>query len=84
MTTIEDIWKKVDFKSKVYKEGIKDTSFILEDVDDIYTTLDESMAQVNTILGSRYVKPLRTEAETWKKNLQLLSKVLDNWISLQK
>ena len=82
MAAIEEIWKKVDFKSKVYKEGTKDTSYILEDIDDIYTTLDESMASVNMILGSRYVKPLRTEAEVWKKNLQLLSKVLDNWIFL--
>ena len=36
------------------------------------------------ILGSRYVKPLRTDAENWKKNLMLLSKILDNWIFLQK
>lgn len=36
------------------------------------------------ILGSRYVKPLRNEAETWKKNLNLLQKVLENWILLQK
>jgi len=69
MAAIEEIWKKVDFKSKVYKEGTKDTSYILEDIDEIYTTLDESMASVNMILGSRYVKPLRTEAEVWKKNL---------------
>ena len=53
-------------------------------MDDIYTTLDESMASVNMILGSRYVKPLRTEAETMKKNFMYLSKVLDNWIMLQK
>lgn len=44
LATIEEIWKKVDFKSKVYKEGTKDTSYILEDIDDIYTSLDESMA----------------------------------------
>ena len=84
MQIIEDTWKKVDFKSKVYKEGSKDNSHILEDVDDIYTSLDESMAAVNTILGNRFVKPLRADAEVWKKNLMLLSKVLDNWVFLQK
>ena len=81
---IEEVWKKVEFKSKVYKEGSKDTSYILEEVDDIYTTLDESMASVNMILGSRYVKPMRTEAENMKKTFMYLSKVLDNWIFLQK
>jgi dynein heavy chain, axonemal len=68
----------------VYKEGTKDTAFILGDVDDIYTTLDETMASVNMILGSRYVKPIRADAEVWKKNLMTLSKVLDSWIFLQK
>jgi dynein heavy chain len=42
------------------------------------------MASINMILGSRYVKPIRNEAEVWKKNLMTLSKVLDNWIFLQK
>jgi dynein heavy chain len=69
MASLDECWKKIDFKSKVYKESSKDTSYILEDVDDIYTTLDESMATVNTVLGSRFVKPLRPEAEAWKKNL---------------
>jgi dynein heavy chain len=81
---VEETWRKVDFKSKVYKEGNKDTSYILEDVDDIYTTLDETLASINMILGSRYVKPMRNEAENWKKNLMLVSKILDEWIFLQK
>jgi dynein heavy chain len=42
------------------------------------------MASVNMILGSRYVKPIRADAEVWKKNLMTLSKVLDSWIFLQK
>ena len=82
MAIIDEVWKKVEFKSKIHKEGAKETSYILEDVDDIYTTLDESMASINMILGSRFVKPLRSDAEIWKKNLQLLSKVLDNWVFL--
>ena len=79
---MEDNWRRVEFVTKKYKETARDTSYILEDVDDVYTSLDESMAIVNTILGSRFVKPLRNEAEGWKKNLILLSKVLDNWIFL--
>ena len=82
MAIIDDVWRKVEFKTKVYKEGNKDTSYIMEEVDDTYLTLDESMASINMILGSRYVKPLRADAEIWKKNLQLLSKVLDNWVLL--
>ena len=46
---------------------------MLDEIDDIFTSLDEGMAMVNMILGSRYVKPLRTEAEAWKKNLFTLN-----------
>ena len=82
LENVDIVWRRVDFIVKLYKEGTKDTAYILGDVDDIYTTLDETMASINMILGSRYVKPIRNEAEVWKKNLMTLSKVLDNWIFL--
>jgi hypothetical protein len=84
LAAIDEIWKKVEFKYKVHKESSRDTSYILEDVDDIYTTLDETLASVNMILGSRYVAPMREDAENRKRQLVLLQKVLDNWIFLQK
>ena len=52
---LEEIWKKIDFIIKPYKQ--KD--WILGDVEEIYVSLDECLANVNTILGNRYVKPLR-------------------------
>jgi hypothetical protein len=38
------------------------------------------MASINMILGSRYVKPLRNEAEIWKKNLFTLNQVVEEWV----
>jgi len=38
-------------------------SYVLKDLDDVYTALDESLASINAILGSRFVKPLRVQAE---------------------
>ena len=46
---------------------------ILVDIDEIFQALDEGLATINMVLGSRYVKPLRVEAETWKKNLFTLN-----------
>ena len=68
--TLEETWKKVDFMTKQYKD--KD-AFILDEMDAIFQSLDEGLATINMILGSRYVKPLRNEAETWKKNLFTLN-----------
>lgn len=70
MQTLDDTWRKIDFKVKPYKE--KD-ALIVDEIDEIFTALDEGLATINMILGSRYVKPLRTEAEVWKKNLFTLN-----------
>jgi hypothetical protein len=53
-------------------------------IDDVYTALDEGQATINMILGNRYVKVIRTEAETMKKNLITLSNSLDEWVKVQK
>jgi len=36
------------------------------------------------ILGSRFVKPLREEAEVWKKNIMTLSDMVDEWYGVQR
>ena len=36
------------------------------------------------ILGSRFVKPLRKEAEDWKKNIVTLSDMVDEWLMCQR
>ena len=67
---MDEQWKRLDFMTKPYKD--KD-AYVLDEIDDIFQALDESLATINTILGSRFVKPLRAEAEGWKKNLFLLN-----------
>jgi hypothetical protein len=70
LQTLEETWKKVDFITKQYKD--KD-AYIMDGIEDIFQCLDEGLASINMILGSRYVKPLRADAEVWKKNLFLLN-----------
>jgi dynein heavy chain len=78
---LEEQWKNIEFLTKPHRGG--DVP-ILDEIEDIYTTLDESIANVNMILGSRYVKPLREEAEIWKKNLLTLNNIVDEWVNCQK
>jgi dynein heavy chain len=67
--------------TKQYKD--KD-AFILDEIDVVFQSLDEGLATINMILGSRYVKPLRTEAENWKKNLFTLNQIVEEWVIYQK
>lgn len=75
----EDVWKRIDFIIKPYKQ--KDN--ILGDVEEIYVSLDECLANINMILGNRYVKPLRAEAEQFRINMLKLQNIMDAWVKLQ-
>lgn len=74
LNDLQEVWKNVNFGTKTYKE--KDGVFQLIEVDLVYAALDEGQATINMILGNRYVKVMRTEAELMKKNLQTLSNSL--------
>lgn len=78
---LDELWKKIDLITKPYKDG---EIQILDEIEDVFTNLDDSLALINTILGSRYVKPLRSEAENWKKNLFILNQVIEEWVICQK
>jgi len=57
---------------------------VLGSPEELYTTLDETLANINMILGSRFVKPLRKEAEDWKKWIGTLSDMVDEWYACQR
>jgi hypothetical protein len=61
-----DVWADINFNIAI---DPKSEQLKLVELDDIFTALDESLSQINMILGSRFVKPLRKEAEEWKKNI---------------
>ena len=73
---IKSTWSKINF---TVEWDDKCECYMLLALDDIYTALDESLANLNMILGSRFVAPLRQEAETQKNLIMLLSDMLDQW-----
>ena len=81
LALIDEQWKNVTFTIKPYK--YKDT-YVLDDVDLLLNILDESLANINTILGSRYIKPLLSEAEGWRNSFLHLQALMEEWITCQK
>lgn len=56
---------KLEFTTKEYKADDprnKDT-FVLDKIDDLYAELDELLANFSSILGNRYLKRQRIQAE---------------------
>jgi vacuolar-type H+-ATPase subunit E/Vma4 len=71
---IKATWNKITF-TVVWNE--KCECYVLEELEEIYTALDESLANLNMILGSRFVAPLRVEAEQQKNYINTLSDMID-------
>lgn len=81
MTKIATIWKECAF-DLTYDE--KTESQIIGDLTEVYAALDDTLAEINMILGSRFVKPLRDEAEKWKKDIIYMSDMVEEWWQVQK
>jgi hypothetical protein len=73
---IKSTWLKINF---TVEWEDKCDSYVLVALD-IYTALDESLANINMILGSRFVAPLRADAEQQKNYIMLLSDMIDQWV----
>jgi len=78
---IDEVWKKCMFNLGLDE---KTEVQILKDMDEIFTNLDESLANINMILGSRFVKPLRELAEKWKRDILYMTDMVDEWLLCQK
>jgi dynein heavy chain, axonemal len=81
LNDLQDTWKNVNFVLKSYKD--KQDAYVLTEIDVIYQFLDEGQAAINMILGNRFVKSMRTEADNFRKNLLTLSNAVEEWIKVQ-
>jgi dynein heavy chain len=62
----------------------KESGYILCELEDVQTNLDDSLTNVNNILGSRYSKRLQVEVEALLHKLNLLSDTIEQWKECQK
>eukprot|EP00931_Biecheleriopsis_adriatica_P066335 TRINITY_DN4071_c0_g1_i5.p1 TRINITY_DN4071_c0_g1~~TRINITY_DN4071_c0_g1_i5.p1 ORF type:complete len:3484 (+),score=878.42 TRINITY_DN4071_c0_g1_i5:1149-10454(+) len=58
--------------------------FILGSTEEITVALEDSLVNISTIAGSRFVGPIRGEVEQWQKDLMLFQETLDEWLNVQR
>ncbi|XP_052130991.1 dynein axonemal heavy chain 6 [Frankliniella occidentalis] len=78
---VENAWQEAELIVLNHRDQ-KDV-FILGGLEDTFTLLEESMININTILSSRHVGPIKSRVEDWLDQLKLFSKTLDEWIQCQ-
>ncbi|XP_031362138.1 dynein axonemal heavy chain 10 [Lonchura striata] len=81
---IIETWENMKFPVEVYTKGTETRGFILGSVEEILETLDDNNANLQSVLGSRFVGPFLSSAQKWEKILSLISEVSEIWISVQR
>jgi hypothetical protein len=76
LAELEDIWRGTSFTIEL--DDKTDVPLLVK-LDDIFVVLDESLANINMVLGSRFVTPLRADAEQWKKWILTISEMIEEW-----
>lgn len=82
MKTIEEVWMELIFTAVGYRDQ-KDR-YIIKDVEDIITQLEDDSMLVSTMMGSKYVTEIRDQVETWEKKLGYISDCIDEWLKFQR
>ena len=82
MNAIKDKWEATYFVVAQYRDT-KDR-FILKEVEEVITLLEDDTLTISTMMGSKHVNEIRDEVEEWEKKLGYISDVIDEWLSFQK
>jgi dynein heavy chain, axonemal len=74
---IKAVWAVTDFKVVKHKDRMD--SYKLSEMDVVQSVLDESLTNISNIMGSRYVKRLQSEAESWQQKLNVVADTIEAW-----
>lgn len=58
--------------------------YIIGQIDDSITQLEDHQVSVGTMLGSKFVQEIRPQVEGWEKKLSYISDVIDEWLACQR
>ena len=57
---------------------------MLAEIDELYAMIDECLANINNILGSRYLKNSRSKVQKLLNDVLNAAEVIDDWLVCQK
>ncbi len=76
LNKVEATWEDLKLPVNLHNKSTKDVgqnkdTYVLGNLDDVITALDESNVTINTISGSRFVDALKKEVADWSAKLKL-------------
>jgi len=82
MEAVKERWALREFSVFQYRDT-KDR-FIIKEVEDVITELEDDIMGVSAMMGSRYVNEIKAEVEEWERKLGYVSDTIDEWLTFQR
>jgi len=82
IAVVKSHWDTCEFTVANYRDS-KDR-FMIKQVEDIITLIEDDSMVVGTCMGSKFVVEIREEVELWEKKLGYLGFLIDDWIKFQR
>lgn len=80
LDNIKAIWESLEFSTKMYKDNV----YILTELDEIQMQLDDSLTNINNVMGNRYIAKHKKEGAELKASLDLFVEIFDQWKECQR
>lgn len=82
LSEVKKRWEDISFTVVQYRE-IKDR-YIITDVEDLVTQLEDDTMNVSTMMGSKFVAEVKNDVEQMERKLVYLAYVIDEWLKFQR
>ena len=82
MEEVKERWALREFVVTPYRDS--KNYFIIKEVEDVITELEDDIMNVSAMMGSRYVNEIRAEVEDWERKLGYISDTIDEWLTFQR
>jgi dynein heavy chain, axonemal len=82
LSEVKKRWEDISFTVVQYRE-IKDR-YIITEVEDLVTQLEDDTMNVSTMMGSKFVAEVKNDVEQMERKLVYLAYVIDEWLKFQR
>ena len=81
---LSGVWRDQKFELMRYVKGDVDKGNVLKTVDEITLVIEDMALTLQSMLGSRFVKPFLQDVQSWEKKLSLIAEVIEIWMEVQR
>lgn len=82
MKGVLERWEDINFVVVPYRD--QKERYIIAEVEDLITALEDDTMTVSTMMGSKFVTEIKASVETMERKLVYLADVIDEWLKFQR